>query len=251
MSLSLTSWLTTKTLIKALILVILMAFATITVLPSYWSGQWPWMTPPGVAQIQSLRTLKTTGLSLPGWQSDYQEIVSFGGNQWSVQQFTPEQASEKASAHDQGDFLLLLKPQTEPKNQPEVEWLDLKGAQQWTTDSRRQLRLRATTSTADTLDFDVQANFLRVWNQQQTYAALQWYAWPGAGHPAPGHWFWGDQKAQWQAHQRLPWVAVSLLVPIEPLGNIIGYQEYIEHLGDKVQTALQVQVFKSSSSRSP
>ncbi|MEM9904169.1 MAG: cyanoexosortase B system-associated protein [Cyanobacteria bacterium P01_D01_bin.44] len=226
-------------LLKSLIVAILAILVAVNALPRYFSGQWPWSPAPSVPQIEALRNIRKAGLAIPGWQQVVQETATFGGDTWSVQQF----ASQPAGA----PVVLLLRPQAQASDQPEVEWLDLKGAQKWTMDSSQRMKIEKA-ATADTSAYQLQANFLRVWNSQQTYAALQWYAWPQGGHPSPSRWFWGDQKAQLQSHQRLPWVAATLLVPIAPLGDSEAARPMIQSLGQQVQTALQAQVFAQPTS---
>ncbi|MEM9816236.1 MAG: cyanoexosortase B system-associated protein, partial [Cyanobacteria bacterium P01_D01_bin.6] len=58
------------------------------------------------------------------------------------------------------------------------------------------------------------------------------------GHFAPGKWFWADQAQQWQQRQRLPWVAVSILLPIEPVGDIRAHREAIIEVAQAVQQGL-------------
>lgn len=225
-----------RSLLRFLIAGVLAAFVAVAALPHYWSGQWPWADPPGVPNIRLMRTLQQQGLVVPGWQSTLQEIVTFGGDKWSVQQFTIEPPIDQIS-----QVALLLKPQTSSQDQPEVEWLDVKGAQQWTIDSQRRLDLAPPVTEEHSNPF--KAHFFRAWQQQQTYAVVQWYAWPQGGHPAVSHWFWADQKVQWQFHQRLPWIAVCLLAPLPPLEDITQYQPTIERLAQTVQSALQTEVF--------
>jgi cyanoexosortase B-associated protein len=177
-------------------------------------------------------------LSVPGWQPLQHERVTFGSDDWSLQQMTIQPPQQGVS-----QVVLLLKPQTWHTDQPDVEWLDVKGAQRWTIDSRQSVRWE-TSAPAGEPPTQVRAKFFRAWNQQQTYAAMQWYAWPGGGDPSVSHWFWADQKVQWQSHQRLPWVAVCLLVPLPPLADIAPSQPAIEQLAQTVQTALQTEIFK-------
>ncbi|MEM9161477.1 MAG: cyanoexosortase B system-associated protein [Cyanobacteria bacterium P01_F01_bin.4] len=229
----------TQHLLKGFIVATLAILVAVNALPRYFSGQWPWSPAPSVPQIETLRDIRKTGLAIPGWQQVVQETVAFGGDKWSVQQFV--------SQPDGNPMVLLLRPQAQASDQPEVEWIDLKGAQKWTTDSYQRLEI-GMPAMDDTPAYQLQANFLRAWNDQQTYAALQWYAWPQGGHPSPSRWFWGDQKAQLQSHQRLPWVAATLLVPIAPLGDSETARTAIQTLGQQVQMALQAQVFARSAS---
>ncbi|HEY9663536.1 MAG TPA: cyanoexosortase B system-associated protein, partial [Allocoleopsis sp.] len=84
----------------------------------------------------------------------------------------------------------------------------------------------------------VSARFFRGWNQEHTYAVVQWYAWSNGGSPAPMDWFWVDQQSQWRDHQHTPWVAVSLLLPLPPLGDLETVQAQAISLGQVVQTTL-------------
>lgn len=240
MSSSAITQLTQKSLVKWLIVVVLAAFTAIAVLPNYWSGGWPWTQPPGVAQLDKIKTLRTEGLNRSDWTVDFEEATRIGGKQWFLQQFTAPTLGDTPQNLSQ-QFLTIIRSQSQSEDQPEVEWIDLKGAQQWTTDSYEKVKLVATD--ADGKTFKATANFFRAWNQQQTFAALQWYAWPRGGHPSPSHWFWGDQTYQWRHRQRLPWVAVNVLVPIEPLGDASTQQETAIQIGQEIQSILQTDIF--------
>ncbi|MEM7793802.1 MAG: cyanoexosortase B system-associated protein [Cyanobacteria bacterium P01_C01_bin.118] len=217
-----------KSRLKWVIVASLAAIIAAIALPKYVSG-WPWQTPPEVPQIRDVRELKETGLLLAGWSQEFQQKVTIGGDQWSVQQLTqvidatPEQ------------MILFLKPQGRSKDQPEVEWIDFEGAQKWQTSHSRRLRMGALT-----------VSTFRAWTSNQTFAVAQWYAMPDTGHPAPHHWFWRDQKYQWSRDQRLPWVAVSLLVPMPPLGDVSLFHGDLERLSQLVQTSLESSVFASN-----
>jgi hypothetical protein len=82
---------------------------------------------------------------------------------------------------------------------------------------------------------------LRGIDARNTFAVMQWYAWPDGGHFAPGKWFWADQAQQWQQRQRLPWVAVSILLPIEPVGDIRSHTAAVTEIAQAVQQGLLVQ----------
>ena len=195
-------------------------------IPQYRSGQWPWQSPPEVAQIRAIRALKETGLALDGWSEDFQQKISIGGSQWSVQQLTHINGTAPTQ------MVVFLKPQGQSEDQPEVEWIDLEGSQKWQTSSHRRLSM-------GTLSIST----FRAWTSSQTFAVAQWYALPHGGHPAPHHWFWRDQKYQWSRGERLPWIAVSLLVPMPPLGDVSLFYPDLERLSQLVQTSLGENVF--------
>lgn len=202
----------------------------VVAMPQYLSGQWPWQSPPEVAQMQLVRDLKETGLPIEGWSEDFQQKISIGGSQWSVQQLThTDRGSPK-------QMVLFLKPQGQSKDQPQVEWIDLQGAQKWQTSDHRRLKVGA-----------LSLNTFRAWTSDQTFAVAQWYAIPQGGHPSPHHWFWRDQQYQWNRGERLPWIAVSLLVPMPPLGDVSLFHLDLERLSQLVQTSLKETVFTAKS----
>lgn len=220
------------------VLCLLLALVGIGAVPGYWTGTWRWASPPPVTNLKQLRELPKTGLEIPGWQTIEQKRVEIGGHKWSVQAL--EQDNSKP-------LLLLLLPQNDHKSQPQVEWVDIDGLEQWQTDSYTTAKFVAEPSGLDksagasqsiaARKADVKARFFRAWNQRQTVVVLQWYAWPDGGHPAPSRWFWSDQFAQLH-RRRVPWVAVCLQIPIEPLGDLEAARPLAESLGKLVQTAL-------------
>lgn len=216
--------------LKWLIVAILAAVVAGAAVPQYISGQWPWQSPPSVPQIQTIRGLKDTGLQLEGWSQEFQQKIPIGGDQWSVQQLTHTDTAVPQQ------MILFLKPQGQSKDQPEVEWIDLKGSQKWQTSDHRRLRI-------DELSVDT----FRAWTSNRTFAVAQWYALPNSGHPAPHHWFWRDQFRQWSRGERLPWVAVSVLVPMPPLGDISMFFAELETLSQLVQTSLEDAVLTPDS----
>ncbi|NER84831.1 MAG: hypothetical protein F6K42_36005 [Leptolyngbya sp. SIO1D8] len=48
---------------------------------------------------------------------------------------------------------------------------------------------------------------------------------------------------QWSQRERMPWVAVSILLPIEPVGDIRPYSEAMAAIGQTVQTSLMQSTF--------
>ncbi|MGD1951947.1 MAG: cyanoexosortase B system-associated protein [Leptolyngbyaceae cyanobacterium] len=213
-----------------LVVAVLVAIITAVALPQYVSGQLSWQSPPGVPQIRAIRELKETGLFIEGWSQDFQQKIPIGGSQWSVQQLT------HASDSTPQQMVLFLKPQGQADDQPEVEWIDIKGSQKWQTSDQRRLR-------TGMLNIDT----FRAWTSTQTFAVAQWYALPEGGHPAPYHWFWRDQKYQWSRRERLPWVAVSMLVPMPPLGDVSLFYSDLENLSQQVQKSLENTVFLDES----
>lgn len=220
--------------LKGLVVIGLAAIAALTALPHYLDGQWPWSQPLEVPQIEQLQALKQTGITLPEWTQNRQQILKVNGHDWNFSEFVPD--SGVTSPNSVQQFGLLLRPQPWHSDQPTVEWVDLKGAQGWQINQRQSLRFQA--PSPDGADVSVQAQYYRAWNKQHTFAVLQWYAWPTGGSYAPGRWFWADQRVQWHSHQRLPWVAVSLLIPIEPLGQVQPYRDGAIAIGRSIQTAL-------------
>lgn len=215
---------------KWLIVTVLAIVITAVAIPQYLSAQWPWQSPPNVAQIRDIRALKDTGLTLDGWTEEFQQKIQIGGDQWSVQQL----AQTKAATPTQ--MVLFLKPQGQSKDQPEVEWIDLRGSQKWQTSHPRRLRVES-----------LWLNTFRAWNANQTFAVAQWYAMPQSGHPAPYYWFWKDQWYQWSRGSRLPWVGVSVLLPMQPLGDIAKVYPDLERLSKQIQMSLDTSVFMADS----
>ncbi len=232
-----------SSLSKVIVLCFLLLVIVLGAIPSYITGKWQWTHPPKVTNLHNLRNLREKGITLPGWQTVEQQIGQIGGHKWSMQQLQGN--SEKL-------VTLLLFPQNGDKDQPEIEWVDIDGAMGWQTDSDKNLNFQveqALVPGTSKLQIPqiavVEARFFRAWKQlpnlAQTFAVVQWYAWSGGGNPAPSQWFWADQVAQWQ-RRRLPWVAVCLQIPIEPLGDIEKSRLIVESLAQKVQKALMADV---------
>lgn len=235
-------------LIQVLIVVFILAIALAQAVPGYLSGEWVWNTPPKLSQIEQLRLVRDQGLSLPGWQSVEQQVVEIGGHEWSIQAIVPETGADATSLRS--PVLLMLRPQTWHRDLPQVDWMDINGVQRWTADSQRQLRFSVQNPAAgeSTKPVHVKARFLRGWSRQQTYAVVQWYAWSDGGNPAPGRWFWVDQLSQWRDRHRMPWVAVSILIPIKPLGDIEQSRTFAETLAETVQSSLMMGALQSTRS---
>ena len=237
-----------KSFASFLVVAILALFVAVGALPRY-IGEWPWANDPTVPNKSALIAVKAQGLPILGWQTQEQTTTKLGGQTWSIQQLTAEPETRRAIAPESpDDIFLLLRPQVWYADQPEVEWVDIQGSQQWKTDNRQKLSFSASRSASDAASNNAQtvpvsSDFFRAWNQNQTYAVLQWYAWPTGGSPSPARWFWTDQIAQWQRNQRTPWVAVSLWLPIEPFSDISLHRAMAASLGEIVQKTLLDTVF--------
>jgi cyanoexosortase B-associated protein len=232
---------------KSLMVMFVLAIAAFIVVPNYLTGQWIWNTSQELNHLQELRAIQQEGITLPGWRTITQQTGEIGGRKWSIQGIIPDTVSEPATP--QNTVWVLLRPQTWHQDMPQVDWVDIRGFQQWTTDSNRSLRFTVPGVSPDAVDQQpvaINARFLRGWNQQRTYAVLQWYAWANGGNPAPSQWFWADQRSQLFHHTRTPWIAVSLLIPIKPLGEIETVRSQAAELGQLVQLTLTDNVFAKS-----
>lgn len=213
---------------KLILLLFLLLSIGLGAVPSYLNGRWRWQQPPPVASLKQLQEIRKTGLTLPGWQTVSKDVREVSGHKWLFQNIQRDKNTQA---------LVALFPQNGPKDQPQVEWVDIKGFWRWKTDQNRRVRFTVGSKDNPTQNAKVEANYLQGRNQQQTYAVLQWYAVPKGGNPDISTWFWADQIAQWQG-RRVPWVAVNIQIPIEPLGDIEQVWPLAESLGQTVQSAL-------------
>lgn len=211
---------------KVVLLLIVSGLVLLGALPGYLSGgKWRWTAPPEVKVLSELRSLKKEGLNISGWQTIEKKNVQIGDHKWMYQEIQ-DASQTKAS--------VLFYPQARSIDQPQVEWTDLEGSQGWKTDSYRQIQIDS-----------IAVEFHRAWTQNQTYAVMRWYAWANGGHPAPMQWFISDRLAQWQ-NRRAAWVAVSVILPIEPLEDIEPHRSRLEPLVQTVQSTLTNQVLRSN-----
>lgn len=229
--------------IKQSIVLFTLAIVVAIVVPNYWTQAWTWNHLPELAQVKQLKQIQQQGLALKGWQTLNQRSIKIGGHSWSAQAMRstfPTEAimpeAEAALATPQTTTLLLLRPQTWIRDLPQVDWMDINGLQQWKTDSARSIEFRVTGSNGQSIP--VKARFLRGWTKERTYAVMQWYAWSTGGSPSPTNWFWANQITQWKTEQPLAWIAVSVMQPIAPLGNIETVRLPLETLAQQIQTAL-------------
>ena len=197
-------------------------------------GNWSWLNVPPTANIQQIKGILSTGLGLDNWQIVERQQIKIGGHRWVGQIIKQE---------DSQPIMLLLKPQTYYLNKPEVEWMDINGLERWKTDSHSQIQF---TVSQGQNSLPTTARFFRAWNQRQTFAVVQWYAFPQGGHYAPSSWFWRDLMAQ-LGGKRISWVAVSLRIPINPLKELETARPFAQSLAEQVQAGLQ----KIANNKSP
>lgn len=222
---------------KIILFLFLFVVIIVGAIPGYLSGHWRWEKPPEVSNIEKLRNLRKTGLTIENWQTVDKQPLNIGGLHWILQEIqNPNQTKA----------LILLLPQSETTDQPQVEWTDISGLQRWKTDSQTQIKFTVTPKKIENSNSSqtatVEANFFRAWSDRQTWAVVCWYAFPSGGNPSPQAWFWADRSAQ-LSNQRVPWVAVSLQIFIEPLGDIGKIRPVAESLAKNVQAALMAGPF--------
>ncbi|MGF1457720.1 MAG: cyanoexosortase B system-associated protein [Leptolyngbyaceae cyanobacterium] len=227
-------------IIQGGLVVMLAAVIAIAMLPSYFSGQWPWSADLPLPHLSQMRDLIETPLELSGWESTYHQEVTIGRKSWTVTEYR-----RLESGADQPEtFALLLRPQLAVDQQPEVEWVDLRGAQGWQVSDRHTVQFEAITDGASA-PLEVKTRYQRGIDERNTLAVMQWYAWPQGGHFAPGRWFWADQAQQWQQREHMPWVGVSVLLQIEPVGNIRPHTDTVVEIAKAVQQSLLASTFRS------
>ncbi|NJO08370.1 MAG: cyanoexosortase B system-associated protein [Leptolyngbyaceae cyanobacterium SL_1_1] len=215
-------------LTKGLLVLVLAGLVAVAALPNYLGRSWPWVNPPQVAHIEKLQALSKEGISVANWKAAPPKTVRISGHDWLLIELEPLAfTSPVASA------TLLLRPQPWHNNQPEVEWIDLTGSQNWQVEALQDIQFTAADSSP------VEARFFRGRNDRGTFAVLQWYAWSKGGHYSPNRWFIADQVEQWRDRQRLPWVAVCLLTSMEPLSSLKPYEAALGDLASQIQASLQ------------
>ena len=216
--------------ILLLLLLVLLGFGAI---PHYLAGQWAGSTPPNTPNFKALRTANEEGLSLPQWPTQEQQTVAVGGRQWS-QQIVQRAASSEQEPEQSA--VVLLRMQKVESDRPQVDWSDLRGERQWTEDQVSQIDLNGAT-----------IRWFRAWwetpaDQIVTVGVLQWYAWPQGGHWSTNIWFWQDWQRRWNG-EILPWVAVSILIPMEPLGDLQETEGQAIAIAEAVQNSLNTTVW--------
>lgn len=214
-----------------IIIVILMTVLLIgAALPGYISQKWAWLDMPQLKTLPQLQTIRKEGLTLPGWQTVKIKSLQIGNKQWLQQEVK----------RDNQTATVLLLTQNYYKDQPQLDWMDINGFLGWKTDEYQRDRFSVKSASEDLDPVEVEVQFFKAWTSTQTYAVAQWYAWPNGGHPALSHWFWADRWAQ-LGRNRAPWVAVCLLIPIKPLGNIQEVWPVATALGESVQASLMAE----------
>jgi cyanoexosortase B-associated protein len=222
---------------------LLLAIAAFTALPGYFGKPRPWAQPLEMMHLEQVQALRQSGLALPGWQTENHEEIRIGVRRWSMQTLVREPSGDgagKAAALPDSAILLLRSPMR-AADAPEIDWVSFSGEFGLRVDSRRNLRFSL--ENPENSPISVDTRFSRHWNAEQTYAVVQWYAWPTGGSADPGRWFWADQRMQWTQQQRMPWVAIALLLPMEPLGNLEDARADAEFLAKAVQSALMAGAF--------
>ncbi|GAB4464432.1 MAG: hypothetical protein OHK0037_18410 [Elainellaceae cyanobacterium] len=230
--------------VRGWVALLLLAIAAFAALPGYWGQPRPWAQPLEMMHLEKVQALRQSGLALPGWQTESREEIRIGVRRWSMQTLVRELSGNeagKAAALPESAILLLRSPMR-AADAPEIDWVSFSSEFGLRVDSQRNLHFSLEKPQNPPVSVD--AGFSRHWNAEQTYAVVQWYAWPTGGSADPGRWFWADQRMQWTQQQRMPWVAIALLMPIEPLGNLEDVRVDAESLAKAVQSALMAGAFQ-------
>ncbi|NES73713.1 MAG: cyanoexosortase B system-associated protein [Okeania sp. SIO2D1] len=228
-----------KVILKFLPLLLLLILVTFKALPSYFANDWSWRKPPAVTNLKQIRELRQKGIDLPGWETLKQVEGEIGGNTWSIQFMQKDQ---------QPEIFLLLRPQADSRNQPEVDWVDIRGEINftkvvvWEEDYLQKLKFTFTGPSEK--EGKVTTRFFRALTNDRTLGVVQWYAFPNGGHLYPSRWFWADQFAQLK-QKRVPWVAVCLGIAMEPYGDLDEVKPLALDLAKQVQSVLSKEVFSS------
>lgn len=212
---------------------LLIAFLAILVVvgavPNYQNNSWSWRDIPEI-NLNKIKKVNETGLEIEGWKILEHEMINIDENKWLAQVIgqTPEKVA-----------LLLLRTQPYHKDYPEVEWTNLEIKQRWKTSFNTELNL---TVNRKNQQETISTRFLRARIGRKTFAVVQWYAWPNGGDFRSEKWFFQDKIAQVN-QKRLPWIAVSLQIPISPLSDLEEVREYAQSLAVEVQTAIEQNLF--------
>lgn len=220
-------------ILQITLLIFLSILLAVGTVPGYLAGKWQWQNPPAVKVLGALKQIRKQGIEIPGWRTTEQKSMILGEHPWSIQ--TIESETKNANTKDTATIFLFT--QNGPRDQPQVEWSDLNGVQRWKRDSESQQNFTAN-------QVPVTARLFRAWNSKRTYAVMQWYAWSEGGHPEPSHWFFADRLAQFQG-KRQPWIAVSILLPMEPLDDLNKYRDKITALAQPIESRLLETTLKS------
>ncbi len=232
----------TASLLRILLLLLLLLLLGGANIPSYLQGIKPWQESPPVPGLRRLQKLQENGIQVAGWETANQVTIEPGGKKWLLHELR----------QDNQVALLLLRAQRGSTEQPQVEWMDINGYWRWKSDSETRLTFTVEIPAAEPQTKPksalVEARYFRGVTRQQTYAIMQWYAFPDGGHPKASRWFWRDRLYQLRG-KREPWVAVCIIMPIEPLGDIEQSRPLIESLAKTVQATLMAEAFNNLSAR--
>ena len=220
-------------ILQITLLIFLSILLAVGTVPGYLAGQWQWQNPPAVKVLGELKQIRKQGIEIPGWRTTEQKSMILGEHPWSIQNI--ESKTKDITTEDTATVFLFT--QNGPRDQPQVEWSELDGVQRWKRDSESQQSFTVN-------QVPVTARLFRAWNSKRTYAVMQWYAWSTGGHPEPSHWFFADRLAQFQG-KRQPWVAVSILLPMEPLDDLNKYRDKITALAQPIESRLLETTLKS------
>ena len=220
-------------ILQITLLIFLSILLAVGTVPGYLAGKWQWQNPPAVKVLGALKQIRKLGIEIPGWRTTEQKSMILGEHPWSIQ--TIESETKNATTQDTATVFLFT--QNGPRDQPQVEWSDLDGVQRWKRDSESRQNFTAN-------QVPVTARLFRAWNSKRTYAVMQWYAWSEGGHPEPSHWFFADRLAQFQG-KRQPWIAVNILLPMEPLDDLNKYRDKITALAQPIESRLLETTLKS------
>ena len=201
------------------------------ILPNLISGHWSWVDQPRIGNIQKMRTLQESGINFSNLKTIDQQQGQIGEGAWSIQ---------VVESPDDKKITVLLRPQLYYKNQPGVEWSDISSISRWNQGETTELSIPTQSGGKAT------ARFYRAWTKS-TFAVVQWYAWLGGGHYDPSVWYWLDQWAQLK-RQRVPWIAVSLLIPLDPTKELQTLTPFALNLAGEVQSYLEQNVLSQLTS---
>jgi cyanoexosortase B-associated protein len=216
---------------KLILLIVLVTIVFFTAAPSYLSQKWRWTSPLALTNLSEMKAIKQSGIDVPGWTTTLGQATTISEHQW----FAQDLRQSAPSGTEPLVATVLLRSQTSAKLQPQVEWADIEGVERWQSDSMQILQLQSTFS----------PRFFRAWTKTKTYAVVQWYAQPGGGTAQPSQWYIADRLAQWQ-QRRVPWVAVSIQIPILPLDDLSKYRSNAEAIAKAVQTGVSQKAFGHS-----
>lgn len=220
---------------KLIILIALILMLVTSAVPQAIGQRWSWRKPPEVAQLRELRTLRRQGIAIGNWQTAEGKEIQLGDRNWYWQTLK----------QDKTTAAVLFMPQTDSKQQPQVEWTDIQGIQRWQSDSEQTLKIQA-----EALKQPFETRFFRALTPDRTFAVVQWYAQSNGGSPSPAQWYFNDRQAQWQ-RQRIPWVAVNVQLPMEPRDDLKKYEAQATQLAAAVQLSLTEKVFQPPAAGPP